>query len=322
MIWYRNLKDKEKLNQRNITWCNRLTDILISMFTYNIDLENNPFLDFTEIEKYLLSCGQCGLYKTENDGVVVGAFSWHGGELDYNGRQKKAAVTCKNGKQFFGEVGKDIVWIWNNNVCSWDSNIQYYADILTEVNTSLLYNIKYSRYCPIPLAKNEKIRKSLKGAFDKIFNGGKMEIVLDDVKGLTALNGGKEENINILNLTDVTNSDKIHNLTYLESTLLSSFCSEYGVNMNSDGKRAQQSIEEIHGYSQFSAIEPLTRLFFRKKALEECNKLFSTNFSIDFSDAWKCLTEQIEEESHEDIDGDGDINNEDINEEGGVNNED
>lgn len=298
------LKEKDKVAYRITEYYNNMLDMLTSMFEYSFDEKANPYFDYTIFEKMLIQYGECGLAKTENDGVVVGRFSFSGGELDYNGRLKNGKVITLNGKEFSGEIGKDIIWVWNNNLHDYDRKLTRYATMISDVDLSLVYNVKYSRNCPIPIVKNSKMRASIKSAFDSIFDKGKLEVAIDDVTSITDLTQGEQKKFDVLNLTDVSTSDKLQNLEILSDWLKSSLARFYGVAFSGNGKKAQQSIDEIQGYEQFSSIQPMIRLKQRRKALEKANELWGTDFKIDFSVPLKMLSEDVEVVTDTDIDED------------------
>lgn len=309
-----NLKPKEKVSYRISTWYNSFMDSLISMFDYTIDEEANPYFDSTILEKLLITEGEAGIAKTENDGIVVGHFSFDGDHLDYNGRLNRGKVICLNGKQFSGEIGKEIIWVWNNNNHEYDRNLSRFATVLSDIDLSFTYNIKYSRNCPIPVAKNSKIKKSLTAALDKIFDDGKMEVVIDDIQGVNEIMGKSDNKVDIVNLTDVANSDKLQNLCLIRDFFITSISRFYGISLTGNGKKAQQSVDEIQGYSQFSAVQPMIRLKHRKKACEQIKKNFGVEISVDFAKPWKMMSESIEVDTDEDIDDDGKIGVEGVNE--------
>lgn len=304
------LKEKEKIQYRILTFYNVMIDMLSSMFEYSFNEEENPYFDYTVFEKMLIEYGECGLAKTENDGVVVGRFSFSGGELDYNGRLTKGKVICLNGKEFEGIIGKDIIWVWNNNNHEHDRNLQRFACMLADVDLSLVYNVKYSRNCPIPIVKNTKMKASITSVLQSIFDKGEMDVAIDDVTSITELTNGEQKKFDVLNLTDVSTSDKLQNLEMLSDWLMSRLARYYGISLTGNGKKAQQSVDEIRGYSQFSSIVPLIRLKQRRKALDLANKLWGTDFKVDFSTPLKMLSEEVEVITDTDIDNDNKIGTE------------
>ena len=65
---------------------------------------------------------------------------------------------------------------------------------------------------------------------------------------------------------------------------------------------AQQTVKEVDGSTSLSFIYPNDRLKMRQRGFDEFNRLFGTNISVRFSDAW--LTESIKYKNEADIDAD------------------
>ena len=65
---------------------------------------------------------------------------------------------------------------------------------------------------------------------------------------------------------------------------------------------AQQTVKEVDGSTSLSFIYPNDRLRQRQKGFDKFNKLFGTDISVRYSDAW--LTESIKYKNEADIDSD------------------
>ena len=307
--WIKKRKTIATVEDRAITYINEFMNMLLSMFKYDIDIDQNPYFDFTELERYLITDGQAAIANTD-DGLVIGRFSFAGSELDYNGRQKRAYCICKNGAQFEGEIGKDIIWVWNNlNRTNEKDNMIYFSDMMSELDLSLIFNIKYSRNCPIPVARNEQMRKSISEAIKSIFTGKDLQPMLADTMTIGEIRGTTTASkpYDVVNFTDVNTSDKIQNLTMLRDFIISSMSRIYGISFTGNGKKAQQNETELAAYSQFSSIVPLTRLDRRIKMCEEIKKAFDVDITVDFNPLLKVYTNQEEEAAKEDINEDGTV---------------
>ena len=57
--------------------------------------------------------------------------------------------------------------------------------------------------------------------------------------------------------------------------------------MQTTGKMAQQTVEEIQGYDSFSMIIPSNRLEERQRGITEFNRVFSENVTVEYNDAWQ-----------------------------------
>ena len=262
-----------------------LEQILTSMFEYN----NLPKgLDRKYIEHTLIRFGCCGIVKI-NDEFFVGVPAIMP-PLDNYGIGTEIAITTYNGQyQKRGNIGENCVLIWNNTEFVGDFIITWFAKMFKEVDVSMEANVFNSRLHPIPVARNSKI----KSAIDNIFKAIKGETknidtysILSDTAFADEINGTATK-IDVLNLTDVKDVDKLQYLSKFHDDLLRRFCTLYGHAMQTTGKMAQQTIEEIQGYDSFSMIIPSNRLEEREKGIQEFNKIFGENVTVKFNTAWQ-----------------------------------
>ncbi len=262
-----------------------LEQILTSMFEYN----NLPKgLDRKYIEHCLIRFGCAGIVKIDDEYFVgIPAIT---PPLNNYGIGTKIVVTTFNGQnQITGTIGKDCVLIWNNSEFVNDYIISWFAKMFKEIDKSMESNVYNSRLHPIPIAKNSKI----KSAIDNIFKTIKGENVKNETYSVLSeqafedVISGKSTPVDVINLTDVNNVDKIQYLSKFHDDLLRRFCTLYGHAMQTSGKMAQQTTEELQGYNSFSMIIPSNRLEERKKGIDEFNRIFNENVSINYSEAWE-----------------------------------
>ena len=261
-----------------------LEQILTSMFDYN----NLPKgLDRKYIEHCLIRFGCAGIVKV-NDEYFVGIPAITP-PLDNYGIGTKIVVTTFNGQnQITGTIGKDCVLIWNNSEFVNDYIISWFSKMFKEIDKSMESNVYNSRLHPIPIAKNSKI----KSAIDNIFKTIKGENVKNETYSVLSEQAfedvitGKSTPVDVINLTDVNNVDKIQYLSKFHDDLLRRFCTLYGHAMQTSGKMAQQTTEELQGYNSFSMIIPSNRLEERKKGINDFNRIFNENVTVNYSEAW------------------------------------
>lgn len=261
-----------------------LEQLLTSMFEYN----NLPKgLDRKNIEHCLIRFGCAGIVKIDDEYFVgIPAIT---PPLNNYGIGTKIVVTTFNGQnQITGTIGKDCVLIWNNSEFVNDYIISWFAKMFKEIDKSMESNVYNSRLHPIPIAKNSKI----KSAIDNIFKTIKGENVKNETYSVLSeqafedVISGKSTPVDVINLTDVNNVDKIQYLSKFHDDLLRRFCTLYGHAMQTSGKMAQQTTEELQGYNSFSMIIPSNRLEERKKGIDDFNRIFNENASINYSEAW------------------------------------
>lgn len=265
-------------------WCT-LEQILTSMFEYN----NLPKgLDRKYIEHTLIRFGCCAIVKI-NDKFFVGVPAIMP-PLDNYGIGTEITITTYNGQhQKRGKIGENCALIWNNTEFVGDFIISWYAKMFKEIDISMEANVFNSRLHPIPVARNSKI----KTAIDNIFKSIKCEnknndtySILSDTAFADEINGTSTK-IDVLNLTDVKDVDKLQYLSKFHDDLLRRFCTLYGHSMQTTGKMAQQTVEEIQGYDSFSMIIPSNRLEERQKGISEFNRIFGENVTVEYNEAWQ-----------------------------------
>lgn len=265
-------------------WCT-LEQILTSMFEYN----NLPKgLDRKYIEHTLIRFGCCAIVKI-NDEFFVGVPAIIP-PLDNYGIGTEITITTYNGQhQKRGKIGENCALIWNNTEFVGDFIISWYAKMFKEIDISMEANVFNSRLHPIPVARNSKIKTAIDNIFKSIKGENKNNdtySILSDTAFADEINGTATK-IDVLNLTDVKDVDKLQYLSKFHDDLLRRFCTLYGHSMQTTGKMAQQTVEEIQGYDSFSMIIPANRLEERQKGIAEFNRIFGENVTVEYNEAWQ-----------------------------------
>lgn len=265
-------------------WCT-LEQILTSMFEYN----NLPKgLDRKYIEHTLIRFGCCAIVKI-NEEFFVGVPAIIP-PLDNYGIGTEITITTYNGQhQKRGKIGENCALIWNNTEFVGDFIISWYAKMFKEIDISMEANVFNSRLHPIPVARNSKIKTAIDNIFKSIKGENKNNdtySILSDTAFADEINGTATK-IDVLNLTDVKDVDKLQYLSKFHDDLLRRFCTLYGHSMQTTGKMAQQTVEEIQGYDSFSMIIPSNRLEERQKGIAEFNRIFGENVTVEYNEAWQ-----------------------------------
>lgn len=284
-------------------WCT-LEQILTSMFEYN----NLPKgLNRKYIEHTLIRFGCCAIVKI-NDEYIVGVPVIKP-PLDNYGIGTDITITTYNGQhQKRGKIGENCALIWNNTEFVGDFIISWYAKMFKEIDISMEANVFNSRLHPIPVARNSKIKSAIDNIFKSIKGENKNNdtySILSDTAFVDEINGTSTK-IDVLNLTDVKDVDKLQYLSKFHDDLLRRFCTLYGHSMQTTGKMAQQTVEEIQGYDSFSMIIPSNRLEERQKGFTEFNRIFGENVTVEYNEAWQDSLFKKEVISNETGDNDND----------------
>lgn len=260
------------------------------------------------IEEILLSEG-CGAYlfdEMKDKRWVFGACDL-GGAPDAYGFGSKAIVTLRNGAVYQFDNWRDnpdVVVAFNTPIRVPDINIPRYSEMLMEVETSLISQLLNSRCHPLPVATDSKMKVQIEEALADT-DAGKLRTILSPnvIKDFLEM-GVDVREIPILNITDPNLSDHIQYISKLRDDLLRWFWSMYGHSLESNGKLAQQTVEEVSSGQSISKIIPMTRYMERQIEAAELKRKFGWDVTIDFSDAWKqsfARQEASEEVSTDDV---------------------
>ena len=259
---------------------NNFVNDVLSMFNY----KNMPDTINTEFfEMSLLFNGSVAIYK-ENDALICA----QGGDtdgVDIYGYGKKYLCQTVTGKDSTTITkGVDGIVIYNNLTRSPDFNIFAFADMFTELELSEKLNVLFSRLTRLPYAEDAKQETQIKEAINSILNGDFACIISDNYKD------GFFQNIKtdkFLDLADVRNIPYLQYLSEYFDVLSKRFYTKYGHSLQTTSKHAQVSRDEINGLNSVSWIYPQQMLECRKRGIDETNKLFNTNISVEFSPIWE-----------------------------------
>lgn len=279
-------KEVEKLIN-NILYLRQIIAGALAM----LDADDIPDgLDFRFLEFFRYCNGHVGIMKHEKHGLVCfpGSFS---GELDAYGKGKQYVGALLSGEPMSGTIGKDCVIIPNNYLYLPDLPMFFkFAKNLAEVDTSLNNNVFFSRLAPIIAVANQKMKSAVDEVLKDINAGNLKSILSDDLE--KEIEGLKS--IDIFNITDVKDVDKIQYLSKYHDDLLRRLYTIGGHAMSGTQKMAQQSAYEVGQNDTIAMIYPMERLDCLEIGCEEINKLFGTNMKARFSEAWQVEKEKIE----------------------------
>lgn len=296
---YKELKARKSVSYRIEQWETNLLDIITAMFSYE-GLPETVHPEF--IELYLNLYGSCAIWETK-DGYAV-TYCNRAGSPNVNGLGKDLICTTFNGetKTFYDfETSPDVVFIRNDKYENPDPNYESIAELLGHTDKSLKHIIINARYTPIPIARDNSEKMAIEGVLNVNNDSeGKPQAIVSENVLSDLMDGGSRE-MRVLNLTDVTASDKIQYIHKSKDDTLRQFFNIYGMDTYGSGKMAQQSVAEINSGCNSTMIIPHIRLEERKKAMEKCALLFGWDCSVDFSKCWKREEQEREIQTEEEI---------------------
>ena len=270
-----------------------MTDLIIflqSMFKHDIEnmsLDNG--IPIGTIEKYLITNGICAFTK-HNGKIVVGVASTVGVTPYSVG--DTVIITLEDATVLERKIGIDATVMYNNTLRLPDFNVVKYADMFTEVDTSLKCLLHNTRLHPIPIARDRQTKAQIESALKDIDSGKPTSILSENILE-DLITNTKSETIPVANITDVDASDKIQYVSNYYNDLRKRFFTMYGHAMINTSKLAQQSQSEVKDMDYISMVLPHNMLHSRLQGYDCLNKLFNTNYTCDFSDTWKHEWEEI-----------------------------
>lgn len=239
-------------------------------------------VDENYLEMYLNYNGTVGWSKTKKGLVILEG--GRSGQVKLYGLGEEYLGTCNDpelGTISF-KVGVDGVVGYNNSTMSPDFDFQFIPYVLTEIEKSLLFNIRYARLAPIFEAADSKEKDAIEQLLNDIDDGKMVNVISENI--LEELEGGGTKTFN---LTDVKEIDKLQYLLKAYEDVKRIYHTKYGLSDHGSSKLAQQTVDEVNGSTSSSFTLVLNMLYYRRKMIKEVNDMFGTNISVKFSPAWE-----------------------------------
>lgn len=273
---YRDLKAKVKQYKSDRDYLSLFANFWNSIFEYDERLFRPDLM-----EDFLHDVGICAVIKTETSDYTPVLCNLVGGERYADGLFKNAICYDLTTKQYNFDDWRnnpDIAVIFNTPILCADNWIDKNAMILTDIDTSLINNIIFSRQKPIPIARDAKTKNMIDKTLTDLQNG-KLETVLADFSFADLAND--KQLVSVLDLSDVTKSQYIQYLIHAYDSIFSRTCMLMGLDITDNGKQAQITTDELNRHEDVSLIMPLMWYKSRKEGLAKIG------LKIDFSDFMK-----------------------------------
>ena len=276
------IKDKQLVIERYSYYFDIIKILMLSKFKIK-NCPKNIYSD--EILKSLMFGGTSAMTSKMSNGKNFVGVPIETDITEYSDRYNKAQLInpLSNSKELMQH--EEIAVGYNNLLHTPEYDIVRFAKILAETDTSMYCNVMNSRISPILLADDNNQKNALDTAIQNVYSGKLSSIAFNDIVNEINANNTKE-NRHILHLTEPKNIEKLQYLSKFHDDLLRRFCTLYGHAMQTSGKMAQQTTEELQGYNSFSMIIPSNRLEEREKGIAEFNRIFNENVTIEYSEAW------------------------------------
>lgn len=265
------------------------TDIFMELFFCMFDYKK---LDKVLYKKTLETALRVGGYAvtTELEGELATMPAIPSELPDNNGRYIKFKAFTRNGKNV--KVTRDVdCVVWENNtLCRGENSLEWYANILAELDKSMEVLVRFSRAQPIPLAKDNTQLESIR-TVQKANEEGRLDAVLDSGTFDELIEGTSVKQDRVINFTDPSLTEKFQALSRFHDDLIRRWASMYGHDLNGSPKSAQQSVEEIQGGESLSLTMCLDNYKKRKEAVDAIVEMYGDKYdlegaSVEFSETW------------------------------------
>ena len=267
-----------------------LNEFHLGMFEYS-NLPETLLPNF--LEYFLIKEGCVAIFKIPSghacpgfpEGSLICASATFGRDLTPYGFGSEVIAVTRNGWEVrYNMYSDDIVLGINNHLAQPCFDILSDAKMLGEIDTSIRFLVFWTRLAPIVRCADEKEKTQIEAAFRNIKEGIPVTIV---TKKLFAELGLDVDNFELDDLTRPDFADKIQHTARLREDVLRWHYTRYGQVVQGDTKLAQQSVDEVNGTVSSSLILPLNMLKYRRSMVEEINRKFGTNISVDLAGPWR-----------------------------------
>lgn len=275
-------------NYQLFSFYNTIEMLAMSKFEY----KNLPDGVFTElIERPFLRSGMCAMKEIidsedSTERMYSGIPIISGVTMNYNiPRYAQLVTPC--GQTTTLLVGKDIPLGYNNYNHTPEFDIMKYAKIFSEIDTSLDIAIKNTRMTKVFVVSDSKKAESINNIMNDIYNGKPKAVSLNTTFEDMLDTGGDGKRTPDIQLTDPRDVETLQYLSKLHDDLVRRLATLHGHKMNTSGKMAQMTRDELNESETFSHIYVCQQMELRKRYVEDCNRILGTNIAVDYGCAWQ-----------------------------------
>lgn len=267
-----------------------LNEFHLGMFEYK-NLPETLLSNF--LEYYLIKYGMVAIYRIPeghaSPGFPVGSLICSTCSLGTNltpyGFGSEVIATTRNGWEVRKDMyGEDIVVGLNNHLAQPCFDILSDSKLLSEIDTSIRFLVFWTRLAPVVRCVDEKEKRQIEEAFKNIKEG--IPVTIASKKLFSDL-GIDIDTFELDDLTRPDFADKIQHTARLREDVLRWHYTRYGQVVQGDTKLAQQSVDEVNGTVSSSLILPLNMLKYRREMVDNINRKFGTNISVELAGPWR-----------------------------------
>ena len=242
------------------------------------------------VEMYLSTTGSAGIKKISGNYYICPDPSRVGSMDQYGDGTELEGVTADGEVNIIGKIGSDCVIMYNNSGRSPDFDNFTDSSDIAQIEKSTGINVKFSRVAPVFVAPNTTVKAQLDEIIKRLVDGDLITVTSENTAQMQALSALSKMPTNPLEAIDITKPERIQYVQYLSELydqIIRRHFGRRGLSAKTTAKHAQVSRDEVHGLDCISWFYPLDKLKARREALEECNRIFGTSWTVNFSEIWQ-----------------------------------
>lgn len=258
------------------------------------------------LEYFLIKFGMVAIFRIPegkgSDGFPEGSLICSRCSLGTNltpyGFGSEVIAVTRNGFEVRDSMYSDNMVIGLNNALA-EPCKDIYPDskLLEEIDISIRFLVFWTRLAPLIRCSDDKEKTQIETAFKNMKEGVPVTII---TKKLFADLGLDVDGFSLDDLTRPELAEKIQHTARLREDILRWHYTRYGQVVQGDTKLAQQSVDEVNGTVSSSLILPLVMLDYRRLMVDEINRKFGTNITVDLAGPWRGEVTKYENDTGED----------------------
>ena len=283
---YRKKREEKLKNDMLFSYYYNMIECLLMS---KIKLKNLPKNMYTEYALKPLLRGGIGAFAITENGDYFTAFPTLSGVTAYPNVSKYAKLVNPISSTKDLLIGEEIAVGYNNYNHTPEYSIYWYAMMLTEIDKSLEVNVLNTRVSPVVGVNDSKQAKEFDRLFENIYNGKPKSITLNKTFGEQIKEDSTKENITdkmLINLTQPNHVDKIQYLSKFHDDLIRRLMTFHGIPMNTTGKMAQITIDELKESDLYSMIYTGQQVELLERYINDINRIFGLNIDYEYNKAW------------------------------------
>lgn len=256
-------------------WVDKLLLIVVRLFKY----ENlPPNLPQWEIEKRLIMAGNCFVFKNEIYGVIT-SFGGLSGVDIYNNANSfnyaQAVLGSKSGMQNMVDgvivYGTSLDKLYGARGVI-GARIQYYADILSDIDVSRQVGLINNRSINSVIAKSDNALNELKSFYAKLQDG---DLVVPKIAS-----GVLDATENILKQSGNNIGYSLSEFDVAQQNIIEMFYHDFGITYSPE-KKERLIVDEINADNGALGINISDMLECRQDGINAINNLFGTTITVE-----------------------------------------